>query len=61
MNIDAINAELREMAEIEYEQKAADYLEMLREEELADMMYHHDMMEYAAHSYDNDAIWYSLH
>ena len=60
MDYEAINAELRELAEAEYEARAAEYLEMLHEEDLADMMYHHDMMMYACHSYDNDAIAYGM-
>jgi len=61
MTLDQVNELLKEMAEAEYERLAAEQLEILQEDELAAMMFEHDMQMYACHSYDLDAIDYGAH
>lgn len=58
MNLEMVNELCRELAEVAYEARAAEYLEMLREDELAAMAFEHDMQMYACHSYDLDAQYY---
>ena len=55
MNLEMVNELCRELAEVAYEARAAEYLEMLQEDELAAMAFEHDMQMYACHSYDLDA------
>jgi hypothetical protein len=53
MMMDQVNELLRDLAEEFYNEQAAALLEMLHDEDLADMMYERDMQMYACHSYES--------
>jgi hypothetical protein len=58
MNIEQVNAICTDISQSMYEDMAKEMLEMLQEDELAAMMYEHDMQMYACHSYDRDCEYY---
>jgi hypothetical protein len=60
MNIEQVNAICTDISQSMYEDMAQEMLEMLQEDELAAMMYEHDMQMYACHSYDNDCTEYGM-
>jgi uncharacterized membrane protein YcgQ (UPF0703/DUF1980 family) len=56
MNLDLINAELRTVAFMQQEEQ----IELTYQDFLDTMNAYHDMMMYASHSYDEDAIFYGV-
>ena len=54
MNLDLINAELRTVAFMQQQEE----IELTYQDFLDTMNAYHDMMMYACHSYDEDAIFY---
>jgi uncharacterized membrane protein YcgQ (UPF0703/DUF1980 family) len=54
MNLDLINAELRTVAFMQQQEE----IELTYQDFLDTMNAEHDMMMYACHSYDEDAIFY---
>lgn len=58
MTLDQVNDILRNVSEQAAAERMSDYIEWLEEEEMRH--YEHDMMMYASHSYDMDAIAYGM-
>jgi hypothetical protein len=56
MNIDLINAELQDVAFTQQQEE----IDLQYEDFLDIMNAEHDMMMYACHSYDEDAIFYGV-
>lgn len=56
MNLDLINAELQTVAFMQQEEE----IELTYQDFLDTMNAEHDMMMYACHSYDEDAIFYGV-
>jgi len=56
MNIDLINDELQTVAFMQQEEQ----IDLTYQEFLDTMNAYHDMMMYASHSYDEDAIFYGV-
>ena len=56
MNLDLINAELRTVAFMQQQEE----IELTYQDFLDTMNAEHDMMMYACHSYDEDAIFYGV-
>jgi uncharacterized membrane protein YcgQ (UPF0703/DUF1980 family) len=56
MNLDLINAELQDVAFTQQQEE----INLQYEDFLDTMNAYHDMMMYASHSYDEDAIFYGV-
>jgi uncharacterized membrane protein YcgQ (UPF0703/DUF1980 family) len=56
MNVDLINAELQTVAFMQQEEQ----IDLTYQDFLDTMNAYHDMMMYASHSYDEDAIFYGV-
>ena len=56
MNIDLINNELQTVAFMQQEEQ----IDLTYQDFLDTMNAYHDMMMYASHSYDEDAIFYGV-
>lgn len=56
MNLDLVNAELQTVAFMQQEEA----IELTYQDFLDTMNAYHDMMMYASHSYDEDAIFYGV-
>jgi uncharacterized membrane protein YcgQ (UPF0703/DUF1980 family) len=56
MNLDLINAELQDVAFTQQQEE----IDLTYQDFLDTMNAYHDMMMYASHSYDEDAIFYGV-
>ena len=56
MNLDLINAELQDVAFMQQQEE----IDLTYQDFLDTMNAYHDMMMYASHSYDEDAIFYGV-
>ncbi len=56
MNLDLINAELQDVALTQQQEE----IDLTYQDFLDTMNAEHDMMMYASHSYDEDAIFYGV-